>query len=126
MNKQTIESQIGQLKELVKKYDSLSDLEKINQIDQYKEAKENHTLCKNKLDEYVNSLESIKDIDSENSNDTEISINDIMEQIKIIKEQTDANSNLDELMNLYTKLTNFKTILQSYLENKKMEIINVE
>lgn len=119
-----IESQINQLKDLIHKYDKLDDLEKMNNINQYNEAKEKYTLCKLQLDEYASIIESIQEVD--NISESEVSVNDIMKEINLIKEQIDNNLKLNELIDLYSKLIKLKTILQSYLENKKMTIINVE
>lgn len=120
----SIESNIKDLKNQIKKYDELSDYDKImgNHYADIIDEKENAVFMlndyKNKLNEIGNRKSSVGECDDDMFKVT-------MDRINVIKQKIGYCGELGDMIKLYEEINNCNQILKFYFNNKKMEIINV-
>jgi hypothetical protein len=125
--KTIIDDQLKDIEESIGKIDSLTDINKI--IQKYKLVKDKLSTYKEKIKKYEEQI-NMSDKSSEDSLDniTSAKFKKNMKELENIKNEMINNnvSNIDDLIDVYTKTQQLIKESQSYLETKKTEILNIE
>jgi hypothetical protein len=125
-----LEDRIVSLKIQMDEYDKLPNQDKIKNVEHYNFIVKERDDCIVQLEKYKEILISI-DKHPENNVSKKDTIDDkllaiLVNNIHEIKIGTDTpNIKLDELIKLYSKLTETKLQLDSYLQSKTLEIIKL-
>lgn len=119
-----IEKTITDLKNQVKQYESLSDYDKLMN-ESYNDIIDEKESCAYTLNEYKNNFTNISNKSSESTFCDDDMFADIMKKINVIKQNMNNNNNITEMITMYDDLSNYKQLLVSYFNNKKMEIVNI-
>lgn len=126
----TFESYINDLAKQVQEYDSKTNDEKIQNIDEYNQIMNNISNYEEEIEKYktkLSEIESKKPL-KKKSIYTKNNFTDDMDSLQEIKNSIDSTSkdlSIDDLMDLYDKITKIQLRIVPYLENKKMEIIKM-
>lgn len=117
-----IENRISELKKLADTYDKMSSIDKIKNTDTYNKIMEEKGVCVELLNNYRKMLDA--SIDTGEVNDDNIML--LLERVSEIKQKmNDTSMSLNEIIELYVNLTTIKVKLDSYFDNKKIQIIKL-
>jgi hypothetical protein len=119
----SVENNIKLLKQQVKKYEELSDYDKI-MSEEYNNIIEEKEACAFTLNEYKTTFANINNNICKDTCDND-TFADIMKKINDIKQNVNENKGLDELMTMYGEICMYKQSLKVYFDGKKMEVVNI-
>ena len=118
----SIEERIGALRSQAEEYDQLSDQDKIKNIDTYNKIVQEREICIALIGDFKVSLTTPKSNNKKKQPNTDA----LMEKVHDIKTKIESDDiKLDELVDLYTQLSDAKSKLDVHFTNKKMQIIKL-